>query len=272
MTTFYYLIDNDYIYLKSVKEYCYELPEYSDLSENQQEEANTSGQLFDVNDSDDKHYVINAKNIRNDNGLVAVAVRELITSWTSEQIHSVFKAMQVLTWRTSHQFCSRCGSRTRQIVTELAMVCDACHYRQYPRVQPCVIVAIKKNITNSDGTIQTKLLLAKDKRFKTDMQSVIAGFVEVGETLEAAVKREVKEETGLVVGNIQYLGSQPWAFPTNLMVAYSADYLGGEISLDDDELVHADFYDEKNLPNIPPKGTISHAMIQHVLFAKPFEI
>lgn len=227
----------------------------------------------------DKHLVLNLKNLSDKTlqqlqqtlPLQIIPIRNLLTCWQQTQIYHVFKAMQVLRWREEHTFCSRCGGRTSQHRRELAMVCNTCNYRQYPRLQPCVIVAVTRKV-NHAGKTKSQILLAKDRRFKRDMYSVLAGFVEVGETLEQAVEREIFEETAIRVGNIRYLASQPWAFPSNIMIAFQAEYVSGEINIDTDELLHAEFYDYDALPNVPPQGSISYAMIRHICDNQPFQL
>ena len=137
------------------------------------------------------------------------------------------------------------------------MVCPACRYHQYPRVQPCVITIITKG--------QDEVLLAKNAHNKSNMYGLIAGFVEVGETLEEAVQRETLEEVGLKLKNIRYMSSQPWPFPSNLMIAFQAEYDSGEIKLQEEEISDAKFFKFDQLPEIPFKGSIAHAMIMQVM-------
>lgn len=141
------------------------------------------------------------------------------------------------------------------------MVCPSCGYNQYPRVNPCVITIITRGAD--------EILLAKNARNKTQMYSLIAGFVEVGETLEEAVRRETLEEVGLQIKNIQYLASQPWPFPSNLMMAFKAEYHAGDIQIQENELSDAQFFKFDQLPEIPFKGSIAYAMIQHVMYGTP---
>lgn len=122
-------------------------------------------------------------------GLQLVPIRQLITSWSKEQFLQASRAVQLLEWRRNHKFCSHCGHPTEVHPTEYAMVCPSCRYHQYPRVNPCIITVI----TRGDDEI----LLAKSVHNKTNMYGLIAGFVEVGETLEEAVQREAFEEVGL---------------------------------------------------------------------------
>ncbi|MCG5266039.1 NAD(+) diphosphatase [Acinetobacter pittii] len=189
-------------------------------------------------------------------GLQLVPIRQLITSWSKEQFLQASRAVQLLEWRRNHKFCSHCGHSTEVHPTEYAMVCPSCRYHQYPRVNPCIITVI----TRGDDEI----LLAKSVHNKTNMYGLIAGFVEVGETLEEAVQREAFEEVGLKLKNIQYMSSQPWPFPSNLMVAFRAEYESGEIKLQEEEIADAQFFKIDQLPEIPFKGSIAHSMIMQI--------
>ncbi|MEO4150226.1 NAD(+) diphosphatase [Acinetobacter pittii] len=189
-------------------------------------------------------------------GLQLVPIRQLITSWSKEQFLQASRAVQLLEWRRNHKFCSHCGHSTEVHPTEYAMVCPSCRYHQYPRVNPCIITVI----TRGDDEI----LLAKSVHNKTNMYGLIAGFVEVGETLEEAVQREAFEEVGLKLKNIQYMSSQPWPFPSNLMVAFRAEYESGEIKLQEEEIADAQFFKINQLPEIPFKGSIAHSMIMQI--------
>lgn len=192
--------------------------------------------------------------------LRAIPIRSLIQTLPSDKLLPIFRASQLLRWQKEHRFCSRCGTATMSHAHENAMVCPKCHYHQYPRLQPCVIVSITKNIQGKQH-----LLLAKEKRRKLPFYTLIAGFVEVGETLEDAVKRETMEEVGLHVKNLQYLSSQPWPFPSNLMIAFQAEYADGDITLAEDEIAEADFFPVDDLPTIPPKGSIAYQMIERLM-------
>lgn len=184
-----------------------------------------------------------------------VPVRQLISHWSATQFEQTSRALQLLEWKRNHQFCSRCGHQAEQHSSENAMHCPVCQYTQYPRIHPCVIVAITKG---------KQILLARSVRRHTTMYGLIAGFVEVGETLEQAVARETLEEVGIQLKNIEYMASQPWPFPSNLMLAFKAEYAGGELELQRNEIADANFFDFDNLPTIPPKGSIAYWMIEQV--------
>lgn len=223
---------------------------------------NQDGHLYAIRHSD-----FLANGLRLPNEIVFVGFRELIAYVSSEQANQLSKAMQLLRWRDDHSFCSRCGTKTKTHPRENVTVCPSCHYHQYPRIQPCIITAIVKTGENP------QLLLAHHQRAKdSGMYTAIAGFVEVGESLEQCVHREVAEEVGLSVKNLQYVASQPWAYPSNLMIGFIAEYESGEIVIEQDELIHADFFDLDKIDDIktPSKGTIAHQLIERVktLYAK----
>ncbi|MFC0820822.1 NAD(+) diphosphatase [Moraxella marmotae] len=177
---------------------------------------------------------------------------------------AITRAITLVRWQNDHRFCSRCGTKAvPHAHGEHAKVCPKCHYHAYPRVQPCVIVAITRTDTT---TGKPQILLAQHQRHKVQgVYGLIAGFVESGETLEMAAHREVLEEVGLCIDSPRYFGSQSWPYPSNLMAGFVADYASGTIAICPDELVDAQFFDFDNLPKIPRTGTIAHALICHVI-------
>jgi NAD+ diphosphatase len=184
-------------------------------------------------------------------------IRMLLTQWDSIAFERAARALQLLDWSRTHQHCGCCGTAMQpHAAGDMARVCPACSHSAYPRINPCVIVAIRR-----DNTI----LLARAQRFTVPMFSLIAGFVEVGETLEQAVHREVLEEVGIKIHNLHYMGSQPWPFPSNLMIGFTADYLSGELVLQEDEIAEAAYYPIDQLPLIPPTGSIAHTLIDHTI-------
>jgi len=162
------------------------------------------------------------------------------------------RAVQIVDWDRTFQYCSCCGTKTETKSDERAKVCPKCGFLSFPRISPAIIVAVIR-----DG----KILLAHNRNFPSKRYSVIAGFVEPGETLEEAVQREIMEETGILVKNIRYFGSQPWPFPNSLMLGFTAEYAGGEIKVDNVEITHADWFDSRNLPDIPARLSISRKLI-----------
>jgi len=157
------------------------------------------------------------------------------------------RANQLVDWSRTHRYCGACGHLTQDKTDERAKICPQCGAVNYPRLSPAVIVAVVKD---------DQILLARNKRFKLPFYSVLAGFVEPGETLEECVQREIREEVGLRVKNIRYFGSQPWPFPNSLMIAFVADYADGEITCDGSEIIDAAWFSKDKLPQIPPKSAL----------------
>ena len=185
------------------------------------------------------------------------SLRELFFGKLDEELVWIAgQANQLVDWNRSHQFCGKCGRQTEDGHDERAKVCPRCRLINYPRVSPAVIVAVIK---------KDKILLANNMRFKSKYYSVLAGFVEPGETLEECVAREIREEVGIAVTNIRYFASQPWPFPNSLMVAFLADYAGGEIKTDKTEIRDAGWFTADNLPHIPPRITIARQLIDWFL-------
>ncbi|MEL0629366.1 NAD(+) diphosphatase [Psychromonas aquatilis] len=169
------------------------------------------------------------------------------------------RALQIALFYKTHQFCGQCGQKMQEIDWEIAMKCYHCQHRAYPRVSPCIIVAIRKH---------KQILLALHKRHQQSnypVYTTLAGFTEAGESLEACIEREVFEEVGIKVKNIQYVSSQPWPFPHSLMMGFTADYASGEVCADTHELVEANWYDADNLPIMPKHGTIARKLIEKTL-------
>ncbi|NMM61788.1 NAD(+) diphosphatase [Clostridium sp. P21] len=163
------------------------------------------------------------------------------------------KALQIAKWEETHKFCGRCGSATNTVEGEYAKVCPKCGFTSYPRISPAVITAVIK-----DGQI----LLAHNKSFPGNVHSIIAGFVEPGETLEECVRREIFEEVGIKVKNIEYFSSQPWPFPNSLMVGFVAEYESGEISVDGEEITKAEWFKDLSTIELPSKMSIAREIIE----------
>jgi NAD+ diphosphatase len=179
-------------------------------------------------------------------------LRSLFASLEEELLWVAGRANHLVYWQQTHLFCGACGHPTEDKANERAKFCPQCGLINYPRLSPAVIVAVL------DGN---RILLARNKRARIPFYSVLAGFVEPSETLEQCVAREVKEEVGITVTNIRYFGSQPWPFPNSLMIGFTADYVGGEISIDPAEITDAGWYSKDNLPPVPPKLSIAGRLI-----------
>jgi NAD+ diphosphatase len=166
------------------------------------------------------------------------------------------RAVQIVDWNRTHRFCGRCGVPLETKTDERAKECPQCGLLHFPRLAPAIIVLVEQG---------NQLLLARSRHFMPGMYSVLAGFVEPGESLEEAVVREVKEEVGITIKDIKYFGSQPWPFPHSLMIGFTATYAGGEISLDDKEIEDARWFTVEKLPRIPGKISIARKLIDGFL-------
>lgn len=166
------------------------------------------------------------------------------------------RALQLIDWDRTHQFCGACATPTRARTEERSRQCPACGLVAYPRVAPAVMCLARRG---------SQLLLARAPRFPRGMYSALAGFVEPGETLEQCVEREVQEEVGLRIRNLRYFGSQPWPFPHSLMIAYHAEFESGEISVDGVEIEAANWFDIGELPRLPARISIARRLIDSAL-------
>lgn len=162
-------------------------------------------------------------------------------------------AHHLLHWAQSNRFCGHCGHEMGDKQDERAKICPACGNIVYPRISPATITAILRG---------DEILLAHNRNFNPGMHSLIAGFVEPGETLEQCVAREIGEEIGIRVNHIRYFSSQPWPFPDSLMTAFLADYDSGEIAVDGAEIVSAGWYRADALPAVPGADSIAGKMIR----------
>ncbi len=183
-------------------------------------------------------------------------LRSLYSSMEEEWFWIAGRAFQIIRWARDHQFCGRCGSPTGYVKGERGKICPDCGLLSYPRISPAIIVAILK---------EDQILLARAARFPESFYSVLAGFVESGETLEECLEREVMEEVGITVQKIEYFGSQSWPFPHSLMVAFTAEWESGEIVIDNKEIVEAGWFNAENLPKRPRGPSISGKLIQWFL-------
>ncbi|MDR2029564.1 MAG: NAD(+) diphosphatase [Treponema sp.] len=164
-----------------------------------------------------------------------------------------FRIYHIMQWRRESVFCGSCGTRNEDAPVELARLCPSCGRLEFPRISPAIIVLILRD----DG----KALLAHNKKFAGKVYSLIAGFTEAGENLEAAVSREVREEVGLEVRDTTYVASQPWPFPNSLMIGFKTRYAGGTITPDGEEIEDARWFGREELPELPGFGSVSRYLI-----------
>lgn len=182
-------------------------------------------------------------------------LRAYFATHDEEDNYRVARQEALRQWNERERFCSRCGSALPPVDTtgdKAERCCPGCGTIHFPRIEPCVIIRIEK---------EGKILLAKHVQRNTQIFACIAGFIEAGESAEHAVRREIREETGLEVSDIRYFGSQSWPFPDQLMLAFTAQYAGGEIRLQEDELAEAGWFGPDELPAHPRPGSISWRLI-----------
>jgi NAD+ diphosphatase len=164
------------------------------------------------------------------------------------------RAFQVSHWARTHRYCGACGAATRLLAGERCMRCTGCGHMAYPRISPAMMVLIQRG---------DHILLARHTHSPAPFYTALAGFVEAGESVEETVHREVMEEVGLKVKNLRYFASQPWAFPHSLMIAFTAEYAGGDIRIDPTEIADARWFGPGDtLPLTPSTLSIASALIR----------
>ena len=187
-------------------------------------------------------------------GLVFRKLRSLFGTMDEALLSVAGRAFQISNWARTHRFCGACGTPTVHVAVERCVRCPACGFMAYPRISPAMMVLIRRG---------DSILLARHSASPAPFFTALAGFVEAGESVEEAVHREVFEEVGLKVRNIAYFGSQPWPFPHSLMIAYTAEFEGGEIKIDEAEIAEARWFGPDDaLPKIPHGVSIASDLIR----------
>ena len=189
-------------------------------------------------------------------GMALKGLRQLFGVFDEPSFAIAGRAFQILNWDRTHRFCGRCGSATQHHTVDRARECPECGLLSFPRVSPAIIVLVHKG---------SEFLLAHNGRFPSGRYSILAGFVEPGETLEQAVVREIREEVGIEVKDIRYFGSQSWPFPHSLMVGFTCQHASGDIEIDGEEIVDAGWYTKDHLPDLPDGISISRQIIDWFL-------
>lgn len=193
-------------------------------------------------------------------GMAALDLRSLFGLWDERWIGLAGRAKLLAHWERDHQFCGRCAAPTALVAGERARRCTRCGLSSYPRISPAIIIAVTRRTDEGE-----EILLARNHRFPPGRYSVVAGFVEAGETLEECAAREVHEEVGIQIANIRYFGSQSWPFPNSLMIGLTADYAGGAICLEESEIAEAHWFSPAAMPQLPPRISIARQLIEAYL-------
>ncbi|MBV9168469.1 MAG: NAD(+) diphosphatase [Chloroflexi bacterium] len=232
------------------------LPDYAELAQlgADFEAGHYLGRLGDLD-----CYAVNLpEDLEPPEGLALDGLRALFGRLSEDEYAIAGRAAQILVWDQTHRFCGRCGAPTVNAPAERAKLCPQCGLLSFPRLSPAVIMLIQRG--------EDEFLLARNRAFADGFFSVLAGFVEPGESLEEAVSREVHEEVGLQIDDIRYFGSQPWPFPHQLMIGFTAQYTGGEIRPQDDEIAEAAWFSRRGeLPKLPGKLSIARRLIDAFL-------
>ncbi|MBA3813632.1 MAG: NAD(+) diphosphatase [Alphaproteobacteria bacterium] len=199
------------------------------------------------------HISLQMKKILN-TGFQILNAKSFLNSINNEETQGILlRAIHWAVWDSRLQYCSKCGSKIPHILHTFEKKCPHCNHSFFPKLSPAVMVLIQR---------ENEILLGRSAHFKPGVYSVLAGFIDIGETAELAVHREVKEEAGIEITELEYFGSQSWPFPDSFMLAFKAKYLRGKIKIDKEELEDARWFNAKNLPDIPPSPSISHQLIR----------
>ena len=188
-------------------------------------------------------------------GMSWEGLRTLFTVLDDAHFALAGRALQLVDWDRTHQFCGRCGTRTEAHREERVRVCHACKLSAYPRVAPAVMALVKR---------EGEILLARSPHFPQGMYSALAGFVEPGESLEQCLAREVAEEVGVQICNTRYFASQSWPFPHSMMIAFVCEWSSGEIRPQAGEIEEANWFEVLQLPKLPSKISIARRLIDAI--------
>jgi NAD+ diphosphatase len=182
-----------------------------------------------------------------------IGIRKLYNLLPEQCLQAAIYAYQIIIWDRKNKYCGECGSLTAEnLPTVLVKNCPNCQSEFYPKISPSVIVSVIRN---------DEILLAQHRRVTNGMYTVLAGFVNPGESLEECIHREIKEEAGISVCNIRYFGSQPWPFPDSLMIGFTADFDHGELKPDNDEILDLKWFKRDEIPEWPDKVSIARSLI-----------
>lgn len=196
-------------------------------------------------------------------GLEPIRYRALLGLVPDAELALNGRALQINAWDETTRYCPCCGKATVPSTNELVKRCESCAHTQYPRLAPAMIVGVVRD---------ERLLLAQLAGFRSRLHSILAGFVEPGETVEECVHREVWEEVGIRVRSVTYFGSEPWPCPHSLMLGFIATWESGELRPDPREIGHADWYDTNDLPEVPGGASISARIIQSIVRRRNCEV
>jgi NAD+ diphosphatase len=183
-------------------------------------------------------------------------LRSLFGVMSDDLVAIAGRAFQIADWDRSHRYCGVCATATLREAGERARRCPSCGHTAYPRISPAMMCLVTRGC---------QILLARNVNFPAGRYSALAGFLEAGESIEEAIAREVREEVGVEVCEPRYFASQSWPFPHSLMIAFTAEYAGGELKPNGHEIAEADWFTAGQLPQLPPRISIARALIDDTL-------
>ena len=191
-----------------------------------------------------------------DEDQVYLSKKELYPYLDEESLTIVSRAFQIFDWIYNQNYCSRTGNRLTSVKEDLSKICESSSKDYFPKMSPCILVIV---------TYKNELLLVRHNNEIRTLYTAIAGFVDLGESLEECVEREVYEEVGLRIKNINYVGSQSWPFPNQLMMAFQAEATSKEVLIDEKEILEASWFKPTDIPKIPPEPSLSNSLIKKAI-------
>ncbi|MDO9069763.1 MAG: NAD(+) diphosphatase [Deltaproteobacteria bacterium] len=183
---------------------------------------------------------------------IAEALNAVVQTMDNSTLGIGGLARQILHWEQQSRLCSLCGGENLPLSHEWVRRCSFCGARHFPKISPCAIVLVRRD---------NEILLVRNAAWPSGRYSLAAGFLNFGESLEDCAAREVREETGIEIADIRYVGSQSWPFPSQLMAGFVSTYAGGELVVDHNELEDARWFPVSNLPTLPPTRSIARRII-----------
>lgn len=252
-TSKYYFIFNNNMLIVKNEEDKISIPEELDITTNNLKIKNTR---FFGTMNNQPCYIAHIDDFKETGELKYTTFRDLINKISLDLLELIGRALQLYTWDKTNIFCSKCGSKLIDKADEHAKACNHCNQIKYHSAFPAIMVTIKK---------EDKILLVQTKE-RSYFHSVVAGFVDPGESLETSVQREVREEVDINIKNIKYFGSQAFAPSNSIMIGFTAEYESGTIKADDKEIASAGWFSKENIPkSIPPEFSLAGQLIKHSL-------
>lgn len=185
-----------------------------------------------------------------------ITIKRYLPEVNTTMQKQILRGYHWINWEKQSKFCGRCANALTKQAHPTEKKCLSCNISFFPRFSPAVMVLIQH---------EDKILLARSPHFPTGLYSAIAGFIDIGETAEEAAHREVKEELGIEITDLEYFGTQDWPFPDSFMIAFRAKYLRGDLTIDNKEIIDAQWFSTENFPPFPPSTSIARRLIESTI-------